>query len=140
LDKTGQQVPFGFKNPEAFKAFQKTLDELPEGTSVFFEGSAVTGKKFTTGAPFDSGRVSDFDLAIVNDNLFIKALEFGRNKGFKVKTQPNRIGPLDETQMKLLGLDVIHSKLKESASGRKVSFVLYKRTVDVFKRNSIWVK
>jgi len=39
--------------------------------------------------------------------------------------------------MKLLGLDVVHSKLRESASGRKVSFVLYENTADVFKRNSI---
>lgn len=139
FDETGQQVPFGFKNPEAFKAFQKTLDELPEGTSVFFEGSAVTGKKYTTGAPFDSGRVSDFDISLVNDNLFIKALDLGRTEGFKVKSPPNRIGPLTPKQIKILGLENIHRKL-ESQAGRDVHFVLYENTKDVFNRNSIWVK
>jgi hypothetical protein len=83
--------------------------------------------------------VSDFDISLVNDDLFIKALDLGRTEGFKLKSPPNRIGPLTPKQIKILGLETIHRKL-ESQAGREVHFVLYENTKDVFNRNSIWVK
>lgn len=36
------------------------------------QGSSVTGRRFKKGIPFDVGRISDFDVAIVNSDLLKK--------------------------------------------------------------------
>jgi len=139
FDANGQWIPMGFKDAKSFQKFTALFNDLPKGTAVFFDGSAVTGKSFKAGAPFDVGRVSDFDITLVNDKLFAKALALGRVHKFKLKTEPNRIGPLDSEQMKLLGLDKVHQKLEKEA-GRDVAFMLYESATDAFKKQHYWVK
>jgi RHS repeat-associated protein len=138
-DENGNPLPFGFSNVKQYNDFVKSLkEELPEGTQILFQGSSVTGVSHKKGLPFDQGRKSDFDIALVNDDLFLEALEVGRGGGFKMKTDPNRIGPLDEKQLDRLGLlEIIEMKSKEA--GRPVSFMLYESVEQAFKRPSLMV-
>ncbi|BFH13032.1 hypothetical protein WJ0W_002613 [Paenibacillus melissococcoides] len=98
----------------------------------------MTGISHKKGLPFDQGRKSDFDVALVNDDLFLEALEIGRGGRFKMKTDPNRIGPLDEKQLDRLGLlEIIEKKSKEA--GLPVSFMLYESVEQALKRPSLMV-
>lgn len=138
-DENGNPLPFGFSSVKQYNDFVKSLkEELPEGTQILFQGSSVTGVSHKKGLPFDQGRKSDFDIALVNDDLFLEALEIGRGGGFKMKTDPNRIGPLDEKQLDRLGLlEIIEKKSKEA--GRPVSFMLYESVEQALKRPSLMV-
>ncbi|GIO95291.1 hypothetical protein J14TS5_03770 [Paenibacillus lautus] len=138
-DEFGNPLPFGFSNVKQYNDLVKSLkEELPEGTQILFQGSSVTGVSHKKGLPFDQGRKSDFDIALVNDDLFLEALEIGRGGGFKMKTDPNRIGPLDEKQLDRLGLlEIIEKKSKEA--GRPVSFMLYESVEQALKRPSLMV-
>jgi len=46
-------------------------DSLPEGTSAVLRGSAITGKRWNDGAPFDAEGpgTSDLDLTLVGDEV-----------------------------------------------------------------------
>ena len=70
---------------------------LPEGVDPVFQGSAasgvkgVTSKGISAGTPFDVGRRSDYDIGLVGEELY----ELARSlPGTRVKTQPDRIGPI----------------------------------------------
>ncbi|HEX8030972.1 MAG TPA: hypothetical protein VF491_21025 [Vicinamibacterales bacterium] len=55
---------------EKFDAFCRTLEEfVPPGTTVILRGSAVTGKRWKDGAPFDADGpgTSDLDVTMVGD-------------------------------------------------------------------------
>jgi hypothetical protein len=57
-------------NEELFARFLSVLrEEIPPGTGVVLRGSAVTGKRWKDGAPFDSegAGTSDLDLTLVGD-------------------------------------------------------------------------
>jgi hypothetical protein len=57
-------------NIERFEEFVRMIrDELPGGTGVVLRGSAVTGKRWKDGAPFDADGpgTSDIDLTLVGD-------------------------------------------------------------------------
>ncbi|MGG3283326.1 hypothetical protein ABEQ74_23505, partial [Paenibacillus solani] len=138
-DENGNPLPFGFSSVKQYNDLVNSLkQELPEGTQILFQGSSVTGVSHKKGLPFDQGRVSDFDIALVNDDLFLEALEIGRGGGFKMKTDPNRIGPLDEKQLEILGLlEIVEKKSKEA--GRPVSFMLYESVEQALKRPSLMV-
>jgi hypothetical protein len=130
----GSPIPYGFKDEKGYKAFTSTLkDGLPEGTTALFQGSSVTGKKYTTGAVFDVGRTSDFDIALAGDELFTKA----RQLGYKAK-DGTRIGPLDKDQLKRLGLHELANRLSEQAD-RPVNFMLFDSTSSAYKKPSIEV-
>ncbi len=63
-----KNIPRGFVNAMEFERFAAMLKsgfaEAGYGdTEAAFQGSSVTGVKYTTGAPFDKGRVSDYDVA-----------------------------------------------------------------------------
>jgi hypothetical protein len=55
---------------ERFKEFLDVIrQEIPPGTGVVLRGSAITGKRWKDGAPFDANGVgtSDLDLTLVGD-------------------------------------------------------------------------
>jgi hypothetical protein len=55
---------------ERFEEFVRMIrDEIPDGTGVVLRGSAVTGKRWKDGAPFDADGpgTSDIDLTLVGD-------------------------------------------------------------------------
>ena len=57
-------------NRERYDAFIATIrEEIPPGTRVILRGSAVTGKRWKDGAPFDADGpgTSDLDLTLVGD-------------------------------------------------------------------------
>jgi hypothetical protein len=115
LDENGNRIPLGFNNLDEFRQFTNVSSEgLPKGAHIVFKGSSVTDKSCKS---FDDRRVSDFDIGLVSDDLFIESLDLGRDFGFKVKTQPDRIGPLEPTQLELLNLKDLQTTLSERQVG-----------------------
>ncbi len=57
---------------ERFEQFLRTVrEEIPPGTTVVVRGSAVTGRRWKDGAPFDADGpgTSDLDLTLVGDEV-----------------------------------------------------------------------
>jgi hypothetical protein len=57
-------------NGDRFEAFVRTIrEEVPDGTGAVLRGSAVTGRRWKDGAPFDADGpgTSDLDLTLVGD-------------------------------------------------------------------------
>lgn len=57
---------------ERFKEFLRVIrEEVPPGTRVVLRGSAVTGRRWKDGAPFDADGpgTSDLDLTLVGDDV-----------------------------------------------------------------------
>jgi hypothetical protein len=57
---------------ERFEEFLGVIrQEIPEGTAVILRGSAVTGQRWSDGAPFDADGpgTSDLDLTLVGDKV-----------------------------------------------------------------------
>jgi hypothetical protein len=68
---------------ERFEEFCRVVrDAIPEGTGVVLRGSAVTGRRWSDAAPFDSDGpgTSDLDLTLVGD----KAVALFKPTGFFV--------------------------------------------------------
>ncbi|WP_146659764.1 hypothetical protein [Enhygromyxa salina] len=83
------------------------------------QGSAVTGKSFSTGKAF--GPHSDFDVALASESLFLRA----KKLGIEIGTNPARIGPLTPKQIKQMRLDKVHRTLERNAE-REVNFMIFK--------------
>src|SRR5688572_9316926 len=70
-DKRANLIRLAFGgSEERFAEFLEVIrKEIPEGTGVVLRGSAVTGKRWKDGAPFDCDGVgtSDLDLTLVGD-------------------------------------------------------------------------
>lgn len=63
------QLAFG-GSAERYEDFLRIIrEEIPDGTAVVLRGSAVTGRRWKDGAPFDAGGpgTSDLDLTLVGD-------------------------------------------------------------------------
>lgn len=105
------------------------------GVEPVFQGSAVTGRNHVTGQAFDAGRVSDFDIGLVDAGLFERADALGE----RTKTQPNRIGPVElgSDLARRLGLDETLRELSRLAGGRPVKFMLYADLGQALKRPSL---
>jgi RHS repeat-associated protein len=129
-------IPRGFKNANEFAQFGTRLKEGLrnsgyEDVQAIFQGSSVTGEKFTTGAPFDVGRVSDFDIALASPDLLQRAKQIG----VELRSKGTRTGPLkDVKHLKELGLYDLQRELSESA-GRPVNFMIYESIEDAISRS-----
>jgi hypothetical protein len=93
------------------------------------QGSAVTGKSFKTGAPFDVGRVSDLDIALGGKSIFNRAAELG----IELRGQGTRTGPLSARDLQLLGLRDLSNSLSTQA-GREVNFMIYNSSATAAQR------
>jgi predicted nucleotidyltransferase len=104
-------------NTQRFHEFLRVLrDETPDGTSVVLRGSAVTGRRWKDGAPFDADGpgTSDLDLTLVGE----KAIGLFDATGFFVPGVHSRpvsdddpdiapsLIPLRDTLMVLVGRPV----------------------------------
>jgi RHS repeat-associated protein len=123
--KAPRSFPHGFENEAQFNAFGKQLNEgLAKAgygeTKPIFQGSSVTGEKFTTGEAFDVGRVSDFDIALADPKLLKKAKELG----IQLRSGGTRTGPLGPAELEKLGLKDLAQKLSSQA-GRDVNFMIF---------------
>ena len=86
------RVPLGFADAEEFPAFAAHLTEglrdAGYGDAIpVFQGSSVTGVKYTTGEPFDVGRTSDFDIALASPRSSTEPRPWASNFG------PSDVGP-----------------------------------------------
>lgn len=70
-EKRGNVLRLAFGgSEERFQEFLRVLhEEIPPGTAVVLRGSAVTGRRFKDGAPFDADGpgTSDLDVTLVGD-------------------------------------------------------------------------
>ena len=129
------EVPHGFANRGDFENFGSKLhsglsDAGYSGTRGIMQGSAVTGRKYTTGAPFDVGRRSDFDVALAGSDLFAAA----RSAGVSTRSGGIRTGPLDRQALRDLGLADLRRELSQLA-GRQVNFMVYRSVEDAMGRS-----
>lgn len=118
-------APRGFENLPAVQRFSGLLHAGLENagfgtTEAALQGSAVTGVKFTTGVPFDLGRMSDFDVALGGEDLLAAA----KRAGVKLRGGGTRTGPLIDVELDALGLKGLQLELSREA-GRKVAFMIY---------------
>lgn len=121
-------VPYGFRDFGQFREFatrfRDRMRELYPDLDMGFQGSSVTGRSAETGAPFDEGRVSDYDIAISGDSVNHAAQENGvRFRGDGVST-----GPLSERDLDRLGLDGILDDAS-TETGREVHVMIF-RTIE----------
>ncbi len=122
-------IPLGFNSKGQFQQFLSALSKgLSEAgypcESVGIGGSAVTGVKFTTKAPFDQGRRSDYDVILADPQLLQKA----KDMGIGTRGGGTRTGPLSLKELEKLGLSDLAEKLKDMAD-RKVAFMIYNSVV-----------
>ncbi|WP_338846789.1 DUF6861 domain-containing protein [Massilia sp. W12] len=119
-------IPYGFSSYGQFKQFGEaaqaglTKAGYPN-TQFYMQGSAATGVSFETKAPFDLGRVSDFDVAIVNSDLLAKADSLGLSKGNW--SEPIKMG---SDNAKNLGINDTLEKLSRMSGGREVNGMIFK--------------
>ena len=123
-----QGVPHGFRDFGQFREFatrfRDRMRELYPDLDMGFQGSSVTGRSAETGAPFDEGRVSDYDIAISGDSVNRAAQENGvQFRGDGVSTGPLRGRDLDR-----LGLDGIVDDAS-AETGREVHIMIF-RTIE----------
>lgn len=138
----GGRMPRGFSNPGEFLRFSETLHvELRRAqvrdAEVFLQGSAVTGRAFDratgawTGAKFDVGRRSDFDVAICSQSLFARAKEQG------IEIRQSRTEPLhSQDLLRRMGLDQAAATLSRQA-GRPVRFMVFESSQAALQRPSL---
>src|SRR6476646_9121145 len=109
-------LAFGGRD-DRFAAFCREIEQVvPPGTTVILRGSAVTGRRWNDGAPFDADGpgTSDLDLTLVGD----KAIGYFKPTGFFVPGVHSRpvskddpdiapdLIPLRETLMVMTGRPV----------------------------------
>jgi hypothetical protein len=104
------------------------MREIYPDLDMGFQGSSVTGRSADTGAPFDEGRVSDYDIANSGDSVNQAAHENGvQFRGDGVST-----GPLNERDLDRLGLDGIlddvSAEVKHESDYRGIYFAARPRT------------
>lgn len=80
----------------------------------------MTGQSFRTGAAFDVGRVSDFDIALASPQLLDRASALG----IGLRSGGTRTGPLTAPQLQRLGLGDLATDLG-TATGRPVNFMIF---------------
>jgi filamentous hemagglutinin len=121
-------VPYGFRDFGQFREFatrfRDRMRELYPDLDMGFQGSSVTGRSAETGAPFDEGRISDYDIAISGDSVNQAAHENGvQFRGDEVST-----GPLSKRDLNRLGLrDIVDGAAAEA--GRAVHVMIF-RTIE----------
>jgi hypothetical protein len=128
--------PLGFSQQGEFAAFGDTLysglsSAGYKNVQAGFQGSSVTGRAFAPPqAPFDVGRVSDFDIALSGAELFQRAQEVG----IGLRQQGTRTGPLLPEHLDRLGLTDLGNQLTQQA-GRPVNFMIYRSIDDAIGRS-----
>jgi hypothetical protein len=124
--------PMGFRDKAGFEAFSNTLTSriqaVDPNAQLVLQGSSLPGRRFErsvdfkhSGEPFDVGRISDYDVAIVSNSLHQKALD---------ARIPLGQGPLTQAQIRALGLQDLASaaqaaSLQHTGIAHEVHFKLY---------------
>jgi hypothetical protein len=119
------KIPGTFATAEEFSRFGADIQSgLTRAgyTDVqpILQGSAVTGRSYSTGAAFDVGRVSDFDVALASSSLLQRAQELG----IELRSGGIRTGPLTAENLAQLGLSDMAQQMTIQY-GREVNFMIY---------------
>lgn len=115
IDPFGLEIPLGFSSYGQLQQFateiQSTIAKAGygSGSPILMKGSSVSGRSYSPGPLFDVGRVSDFDVAIVNPELLKKAEELGIAKYGSGKSFPIDMG--NPVRARVLGLDKLQEKI-----------------------------
>ena len=122
-------VPQGFRDFQEFRQyagrFRDRMREQYPDLEMGFQGSAVTGRSADTGAPFDEGRRSDYDIAIAGDAVYTAA----RERGVPFRGDGVSTGPLTEADLRILRLDGAVREASAAAGGRPINLMIF-RTID----------
>jgi len=121
-------VPHGFRDFGQFREFatrfRDRMRAIYPDLDMGFQGSSVTGRSADSGAPFDEGRVSDYDIAISGDSVNQAA----RENGVPFLGDGVSTGPLSERDLVRLGLDGIVGEAS-AETGRPVHVMIF-RTIE----------
>lgn len=123
--------PMGFRDRPGFDRFSHDLNSSAgPNIDLVLQGSSLPGRRFErtiapvghTGEPFDVGRISDYDVAIVSSDLHARAQDLG------IKLGPD---PLTVEQLTRLGLKGLHdaaqaAALRETGIAHPVHFKLFR--------------
>jgi hypothetical protein len=127
-------VPLGFNSMEEFRGFSwdaRSSLALSGNSDAepYLRGSAVTGYRYETGEPFDSGYRSDLDFALVSPRLMERAQQLSvptMGQGTRTVPLPNRI-------LQEMGLYDSISQMR-TQTGRRGTFVIFKDLESLTKR------
>jgi len=119
-------VPHAFRTMQEFDRFGSRLHHALDAAGhpdviALLQGSAVTGRSFRTGVPFDVGRVSDLDVALASQTLMGRV----EGLGLRLRSGGMRSGPLRPSHLDGLGLSDAVTDLSLLA-GRPVAFMIYR--------------
>jgi DNA polymerase/3'-5' exonuclease PolX len=133
LTSISKNIPFGFSSFGELRQFgsniQSGFSKLGhKDTTLYLQGSSVTGKSFLTKESFDVGRKSDFDLAVSGTSLFEKAEKLGLTKGNRTRSIN-----LGSDEAKLLGINAVLDKASKLKS-RDVNIMIFKSVDDIKKK------
>ncbi len=123
--------PLGFINGYAFANFVFLVvnhPAMPDDANLVFHGSSVTGVSFQGGQPFDVGRTSDYDIAIVSEELFKRSLSLD----VKTRSMSERTGELQEKDLRTLQIQEVSDRAhmlmgaSSTKADRPVHFMIFK--------------
>lgn len=120
-------LPYGFRSQGAYREFsnqcrQEFANSGYRDAETYLRGSALTGRKYTTGRPFDGGRKpSDLDLAIISPTMMRRAEELKIPQMARGK----RTRALNDRELDRLGLRETTERLSNQ-QGRPVTIVIYR--------------
>lgn len=133
-------IPMGFFDRQGFETFSQRLygqlQSRAAGAQLVIEGSSVTGRRFDrivdqthTGTPFDLGRLSDYDIAIISPSLY-EAAKNSPTIRMAGDTATPRTEPLTSAELSELGLGGLASTadsaiLEATGLGHSVNFKIY---------------
>jgi len=132
----GLSIPLGLSGRGEFLEFGNRLytglDDVGfKRAQAGFQGSSVTGRAFESPhAPFDVGRISDFDIALSSPELLVRA----QSVGIGLRGAGTRTGPLMPEHLERLGLADLARQLSQQA-GREVNFMIYRSIEDAASRS-----
>jgi hypothetical protein len=134
------ELPLGFDGGREWRRFVTTMyDGLDKAgyrdAIVAFRGSSITGFNHRFGYAFDSMHTSDWDLALVSEWGFGRALD----ARVRHVLAENRTFPIKAKHLRLLGLKELTDDLANLAS-RPVSWMLYKDMEAVAHRPGAYLR
>ncbi len=128
------RIPHGFADAEDFMAFGGRAQQGfgvagYDDVTLMVRGSAVTGVSHNSGLPFDVGRRSDFDLAVVSPRIWERL----QGMDVPLRSGGTRTPPLTLRHLDAMGLTDVVDDLNVAA-GRDVSLMVYRSVEDVAVR------
>ena len=143
--------PLGFQSRGQFTQFGQAARGVLNragynDAEVGMQGSAATGFRESDGSPFDSGRASDFDVAIVSPTLFAEAQSQGiqvRASGAVPHAADHTTFALTPDQAAALGVgDLALPKTWSPSGGRPVNVMVFaSRAAAIAKQpHTIWAR